>query len=135
VNVGEPFAIPLTVGNTGTTTIAVKSVTAEAENGEVIEGADTAIEPLKTDDDTTVNVMVMALDEGPVKVTLTLHYTNDLNQEATIVQSYEVSAMLSEPMPEDMFPQEEMPTEPVEEEKEDNDSVGRILLGLLGLGS
>jgi len=135
VNVGEPFAIPLTVGNTGTTTIAVKSVTAEAENGEVIEGADTAIEPLKTDDDTTVNVMVMALDEGPVKVTLTLHYTNDLNQDATIVQSYEVSAMLSEPMPEDMFPQEEMPTEPTEEEKEDNDSVGRILLGLLGLGS
>ncbi|HEX3051855.1 MAG TPA: hypothetical protein VHP83_14445 [Aggregatilineaceae bacterium] len=135
VNVGEPFAIPLTISNTGTTTITVKSVTAEAENGEVIEGADTATEPIKGDEDTTINVMVSALDEGPVKVTLTLHYINDLNQDATIIQAYEVSAMLPPEMPDDMIPQEEIPTEPTTEEDDEDDTVGRILLGLLGLGS
>jgi hypothetical protein len=39
------------------------------------------------------------------------------------------------PIPEDYGPPPEMVEEPVEEEDDSSDKIGRFLLGLLGLGS
>ena len=134
-NVGEPFPIALEITNNGSKRADLTNAITEADNGEVIEGAETFIGGIETTEDASLNVMVMPLDAGPVEVTITLHYMNDLNQEEAIVRTYTIEAIAPEPPPDDMPPDMGgVPEPPPEEEKED-DTVGRFLRGLLGLGS
>ena len=67
-------------------------------------------------------------------MTVTLRYLDDLNQERTIVRTYETEAIAPPPPPDDpMIGQPVMPEPQVEDG--DDDVVGRFLRGLLGLGS
>jgi hypothetical protein len=135
VNVGEPFPIPLTIQNTGAATVTLTTANTTADNGDVVDGAEITVGAVAANEDTSISAMVMALEEGPVKVDISLHYINDLNQEATIVKTYETQAILPPPMPEESGPPPDMVEEPTEEEDDTSDKIGRFLLGLLGLGS
>ncbi|WP_119070091.1 COG1361 S-layer family protein [Aggregatilinea lenta] len=133
INVGEPYPLAITVVNMGSGTVSLLNAVTEADNGEIVDGADQFIGPVQTGDDATVAPMVMPLEEGPVEVTLKLHYLNDLNQDAVLVKTYTLSAVAPPPMPEEVTPPPDMQEVVVEDE--DGDTIGRILLGLLGLGS
>ena len=132
VNTGEPLPLSLTVQNTGSARVNFTRVQVEAENGEVLEGADATLTPLPADDDISVSGVVMPLEEGRVAITVTLHYTDDLNREQTIIRTYETEAVMPPPPPEII---EEPGPVIVEEPVEEDDFVERLLLGLLGLGS
>src|SRR5690606_8069503 len=73
-NVGEPFPVMLELANTGTKAVQLREATVTADNGEVLEGASVVLGPLAGDDDTMVNGLVMPLEEGPVRVVVTIHY-------------------------------------------------------------
>jgi uncharacterized repeat protein (TIGR01451 family) len=134
VNVGEPLPIALGVTNTEDSTVRLVSAAVEAENAEVLEGAETALAALPADDDITLSALVMPLAEGPVRVTLTLTYLDDLNAERTLVRTVETRAVQPPPPPEEVFIPEPTPIVPVEAEADGN-VLGRLLRGLLGLGS
>ncbi len=132
VNTGEPLPVSLTLQNTGTTRINLTRVQVEAENAEVLDGAQAVLNPLPGEDDLSINTAVMPLEEGNVTVTITLYYTDDLNREQTIVNTYQTEAIAPPPPPEEFEePEPVFNEEPVEED----DFVERLLLGLLGLGS
>nr|PZN51600.1 MAG: hypothetical protein DIU68_16155 [Chloroflexota bacterium] len=131
--VGEPFPVALELLNIGSSSIELREATVETNQGEVIEGASTLLGPLAADGDAMVNAMIMPLEAGPVRVTVTLHYINDLNQPETIVLTYDSEAVEPPPPPEEPPPVEETPM-PAGEPEDDN-TLGRLLLGFLGLGS
>lgn len=132
VNVGEPLAFSLTLFNAGGEQVDFTNATVAVNNGEVLEGAQTPLNPLNADDDTTVSAVVLPMDEGNVEIVVTLFYIDDLNHEQTLVETYQTAAMLPPPPPEDVFEPAPVVEEPVEE---DQRVIERLLLGLLGLGS
>ena len=133
INVGEPYPLAITVVNMGSGTVSLLNAITEADNGDVVDGGDQFIGPVQTGDDATLSPMIMPLEEGPVAVTLTLHYLNDLNQDAVLVKTYELTAVAPPLMPEEAGPPPDMQEVVVEDDNDD--VIGRILLGLLGLGS
>lgn len=129
INMGEPYPLALRLANQGTTTINLVSAAVTAENAEVLEGAELLLAPLRTEDDDTVNALIMPSEEGAFTVTFTLTYTDDLNRERTMVLSYDGQAVTPPPFEP---PPEIIPEQVVEEEEEN--FLGRLLLGFLGLG-
>lgn len=132
-NVGEPFPLALELSNTGSKAVQLREVTVTADNAEVLEGASTVLGPLAADDDAMVNAIIMPSEEGPARVTVTIHYLDDLSQPAEIVLTYDTEVVAPPPMPEEpppMIEETPPPSEPTTE-----DLLGRFLLGLLGLGS
>lgn len=135
VNVGEPFFLAYEITNDSTTEIELTTATTTVENGEVIEGAEMPLGVVAADDSTSYNAGVMALEEGTVTVNVTIRYLDELNTEREIVKTYETMAVAPPPpVVEEPPPFEEIPT-PLPEEPEQEDWLGRLLLGLLGLGS
>lgn len=133
VNVGEPVQAALSIANIGRKPINFTTAVVEVENGELMGPAQTFIGALAIDDDTTVDASAIPLNEGSLRVTVTLNYYDDLNREQTIVRSYEAEVVAPE-MPPDFGPPVDMPT-PTPEPPSSEDTIGQILLGLLGLGS
>ena len=133
VNIGETIPFSLEVINTGKKDVNFTFVNVEAENAEILEGGETFLGPLRVDNDTTVDAMLMPLEEGPVNITVTFHYLDDLNQDKTLVETYNTEAVEPPPLIEEEIPPDigPMPTE----EPAREDELGRLLLGLLGLGS
>jgi len=135
VSVGEPFPIALEIRNNGSKRADLTDAITVANNGEVVEGAETFVGGIESTEDASLNVMVMPLEAGPVEVTITLNYMNDLNQEESIVRVYTIEAIAPELPPEDIPPDMGVVPELPPEEEEEDDTVGRFLRGLLGLGS
>ena len=137
VNAGEPLFIGLTISNKGRKQVNLSNVTVTTDNGDVQEGADTYLGPLRVDDDTSMSALVIPTEVGTVKVTVTFNYTDDLNQPRTIVEEYNVE-VVEPPPPPDMGneppPDYNAPT-PTPAPADPNEVFGRILFGLLGLGS
>ncbi|MBI5667375.1 MAG: hypothetical protein HZC41_05145 [Chloroflexi bacterium] len=136
-NIGEPLFLTLGITNRGRKAVNFTTATVTADNAEVVEGAETFLGPLRVDDDTSLSINVLPLEPGPVKVTVTLNYIDDLNKPQTIVKEYEVQAIEPPPLPTfepppdfagNPFPQEE-------EQPSSDETLGKLLLGLLGLGS
>jgi hypothetical protein len=130
-NAGEPLPVSLNIANTGEDAVTVTVVNVTGENGEIMEGAETTIGSIAADDDASVNALMMPSAEGPFSITFTLHYRDDLNQMRTLDFTYPSEAVQPPPPPEEPFPPE---TAPVVEEPEEDNSLGRLLLGFLGLG-
>lgn len=107
----------------------------EVENGEILDGAETFLGTLKTTEDTSVTATIMPNAEGPVKVKVIFSYLDELNQEQTIVEDYEIQALEPPPPPDDSGPMIPEIIIPTEEAPDNSDFLGRLLLGLLGLGS
>lgn len=134
VNAGEPFPIGLDIINTGEDIVRLTTATVEAENGEILDGAELFLGSLQGEDDTSVNAIVIPLEEGTVSVTITLNYVDDLNRNQAIVNTYETEVVMPLPPPEEEGPPIDFIPMPTEEPSNDA-LVGQILLGLLGLGS
>jgi len=136
-NVGEPLFLTLEVSNNGTKQVNFSNVVVTADNGEVQEGADTFLGPLRADDDTAVTASVIPSAVGTTKITVTFNYIDDLNQPNTIVKEYVVEAVEPPPPPDfgsELPPDFNIPT-PTPPPTDPNELIGRILFGLLGLGS
>jgi hypothetical protein len=135
-NIGEPLPLAIGVTNRGRKTVNFNTVNVTAENAEVIEGAETLLTPLRTDDDMSVNLAVMPQEEGPVTITVTFHYIDDLNKAQTIVKTYEVNAVTPPPIPTfEPPPDTGFPLPEQEQQGNSDEMLGRLLLGFLGLGS
>lgn len=134
VNAGEPFPLALEIANNGATTVTLTRAATEGENIDVLEGKEAPLAPVKSGEDATFSALVMPLAEGPVSVTVTLRYIDDLNQEREIVQTFETEAVAPPPPPDDSTFGPPVTPEP-EPEGGSDDLVGRFLRGLLGLGS
>jgi hypothetical protein len=134
VNAGEPLFLSVSITNMGTKTVNFTVANVAADNADVADGAEITVGALPKEEDTSVDAMIVPLEEGPVTITLSLHYLDDLGYQQTIEQIYQTEAVAPPPPPEDFGPGEPEPTpEPVEEEKPS--LARRIVLGLMGLGS
>jgi hypothetical protein len=131
VNAGEPAPLMLELVNGGRTSLNLLNATFSAQNAEVWEGADIRLSSLKVDDDTSLNALIMPLEEGPFEVTLTINYLNDLGQPSSIEHTYIAEAVTPPPPVDEPV---DMPPVIVEPEPEIN-WFGRALMALLGLGS
>jgi hypothetical protein len=133
--VGEPLLLGLDIINVGRRDVDLTFVNVESDNGEIVDGDETFLGTLKTTEDTSVSATIMPSDEGPLTITVTFHYLDDLSQEKSIVETYQVEVMQPPPPPEEIStPPPDINAE-TEEEPDNNDFLGRLLLGLLGLGS
>lgn len=136
--IGETQTISIAFTNIGARDVAFRSAAVVAENAEVIDGAEVFIGTVKAGEEGSLMAAVMPSGEGPVTVTVNLHYIDELNQPRTIVRTYETVAVEMPPMPTDdpsMFPPEETPVPEIAPEPTFADVLGKGLLGLLGLGS
>jgi hypothetical protein len=136
VPLGETVFVGLDITNNGDSTVDLTTITLEAENGEVVEGASTFVGPLTTGNDTSYSGVVIPSEVGPMELTLTINYIDDLSNEQTIVETYEL--VVTDPPPTPDIPDrpfDPLPLPEVPEETDNSDLFGRLLLGLLGLGS
>lgn len=139
VSLGDTLTLALEINNRGRKIVNFTNATITAENADIIEGADTYLGPVRDNDSTTLTGIIIPSAEGQTVVTVTLNYTDDLNQPKTIEQTYTVEVGpapppidFEQPTPDfgnGGLPGEEPP--PIDQ----RDLLGRLLLGLLGLGS
>lgn len=134
VTVGEPITLAYDLLNGGSEALELTNATTETETGDVVEGAATLIGQVPGNDQAAYTSVVIPYSPGTMDIIVTIRYLDDLNNEREIVNTYQVE--VSEPPP---FIEEEptpdlLPT-PTEEPEPESDWVGRLLLGLLGLGS
>jgi hypothetical protein len=134
VNVGEPLALSFELANTGTAKVSLTNAISEAENGEVVEGAETFLGDVSANDTAAYNAVVIPAEEGEVTVTVRFGYKDALNKDRELVETYTALAV-PPPPPIDEGPPIDIPEQPVEEEEAPSDVLGRLLLGLLGLGN
>jgi hypothetical protein len=132
--IGEPITLTYDLVNGGSQTIQLTNATTETNTGEVIEGAETLIGPVQANDQGLYNVVVIPLEEGQLDITVTIRYLDDLNNEREVVNTYTVEVAAPPEMPEEEPTPDLLPT-PTPEPEVESDWVGRLLLGLLGLGS
>jgi hypothetical protein len=136
VNVGEPFPLAVKLLNIGTRSIEFTSAVISADNGEIVEGAEALISPLKADKDTIVGALIMPQGEGAVNINVDLFYRDDLNNLQVMRLTYAVDAVQPPPPPafEPVPDMNGMPLPGDPAAPEEDNSLGRLLLGLLGLG-
>jgi len=130
----------VTIINIGAQDVNLTFARFSAENAEVVSGEETFLGPLRVLEDTEAEATILPAGEGPLTVTLTLHYLDDLNRERTLTRTFESETMARPtPVPRSQpgepgleflpLPEEAAPPAP------QGDLLGRLLLGLLGLGS
>lgn len=132
VNVGEPLPLSIGVFNDGTARADLKRAAVTAENADVVDGAETELAALNGGEDTTIAATIVPSGEGPVRITLTLYYVDDLRQERSLTTAYETEAAPPPPPPDVV---EEPPPPTPEPPPSSQEMLRRLILGLLGLGS
>jgi hypothetical protein len=132
VNTGEPFPFGFNLVNMGTSSVNLTRAVFTAENAEIVDGAEQTLAALRTERDIAIGAMVMPLEEGTVKLKAEIYYLDDLNNERVIVKEYEVEAVQPPPPPE--MPEFEIPQNVVQTAPEEDNFIGRLLMGFLGLG-
>ncbi len=137
VNAGDSLSLSLEIANRGRKAVNFTNAVITTENAEVISGEQTYLGPVRNDDQTTLEASFIALNEGPVVITVTLNYTDDLNRPQTIVQTYNLEALPPPPPIDFGTPPPDFGGNGGQEEQpiSSRDLLGRVLLGLLGLGS
>lgn len=131
VNAGEPVSLSLNIANMGQSGVDLEKATIRTNNGEIIEGETIQLETLDADDDTSLNVTIIPMDEGPLEIEVAIDYLNGLGQTETIELAYSTEVMAPPPPPDEP----DMPMEPTPEPEPEIDWFGRIVMALLGLGS
>lgn len=136
VNVGDVITLAYDIVNSGQTLLDLTNATTTAENADVIDGAETMIGSIAAADQSTYTATVIPNAEGEVTITVTFRYIDELNSERAIEYVYTVNAFMPPPLPTDSFiPIDPIPTPEPEEPVDESNILGRLLLGLLGLGS
>lgn len=137
VNLGDSIVVSLEIANRGRKVVNFTNAVITTENADVLDGAETYLGPVRNDDSTTLNATVIPSAEGEATITVTLNYTDDLNQPKTIEEVYTIQVNPAPPAIDfGPTPDFSQPLPGGEEPQIDNrDLLGRLLLGLLGLGS
>ncbi|MCU0495742.1 MAG: IPT/TIG domain-containing protein [Anaerolineae bacterium] len=136
VNVGDAITLAYDIVNNGQSLIDLTNATTTAENADVVDGAETFIGSIAAADQGTYTTTVIPNAEGEVTITVTFRYIDELNGERAVEYVYTVNALMPPPLPTDNFiPIDPIPTPEPEEPVDDSNFLGRLLLGLLGLGS
>lgn len=136
--VGDSLFMTLEIANRGRKPVNFGNAVVTVDGGEVVSGAENFLGPLRNEDQTTLEASVMPNVEGEMKITVTLNYTDDLNRVQSLVEDYTVNVLPPLPtpdigeVPDGLNP---FPTEPETPQLSGQDLLGRVLLGLLGLGS
>ncbi|MCC6617110.1 MAG: hypothetical protein IT320_26795 [Anaerolineae bacterium] len=131
--VGELTTVSLTIINIGRTDVALTVGELDAENAQVMSGAESFIGTLRAGEDRTIDADIMAQDEGEVTLNYTLNYIDDFDQEQTITRSYTADAVVVERPPDEFMPPDEFSVPAVEEPE--RDWISRLVLAFMGLGS
>jgi hypothetical protein len=128
LTLNETYSLSLEIANLGSSDVALTQMRVTGENVTVTEGAETLLDPLQSDDDTTGSAEIEPVAEGPYSITVAVDYLDDLNQTQTYTATFsgEVAERVRQRMP--------APTTPTEEASEDEDFWGRLLLGFFGFG-
>ncbi len=136
VNAGDVLDLSLEIANRGRKAVNFTNAIITTENAEITSGEQTYIGPVRNDDQTTLDASLIAVNEGPVVITVTLNYTDDLNRPQSIVETYNLEALPPPPPIDFGTPPPDFGNDPQQEESiNSRDVLGRLLLGLLGLGS
>ncbi len=133
-NVGETVSLALRISNKGKKPVNFTKVTVSGENINVFDGKEALLSPVQPNDDASVNGSFSPAAVGPAKLTVTLYYMDDLNKEQTIIKTYELQAN-APPPPIEVTPPPNITPTPVDQPVSQRDMLGKLLLGLLGLGS
>lgn len=135
--IGEPLPVGVSFTNIGSSEINFRAVEFTAENAEVMDPASTFLGKLAAGDEGSAFGTVMPTAPGPVTVTVTINYIDEINQPNAIVKTFTTTAVEAPPMPpiDPDFPPIEEPTPEPPPEPTFADMLGRFLLGVLGLGS
>jgi hypothetical protein len=137
-NMGEPLFMTLEIANRGRKPVNFSNAVISVEGGEVISEAETFLGPLRNEDQTTLEASVLPNLEGEMTIIVTLNYTDDLNRVQSLTQEYTVNVLPPLPTPDIGELPEGFNPFPVEQEDPQlngEELLGRLLLGLLGLGS
>jgi hypothetical protein len=137
-NLGEPLFMTLEIANRGKKPVNFSNAVVTAEGGDVTSGAEVFLGPLRNDDQTTLEASILPVVEGKMTITVTLNYTDDLNRVQALTQDYIVDVLPPLPTPDvSQIPDglNPFPVDSQEPELSGQDLLGRVLLGLLGLGS
>lgn len=134
VNIGEPLVLSFELANTGTTKVSLTNAIGETDNGEVVEGMEIFLGDVAASDTAAYNAVVIPAEEGEVTVTVRFGYKDALNKDRELVETYTALAV-PPPPPIDEGPPIDIPEQPIDEPEAPTDILGRLLLGLLGLGS
>ncbi|MCC6894538.1 MAG: hypothetical protein IT321_17090 [Anaerolineae bacterium] len=137
VNAGDMLSLSLEIANRGRKAVNFTNAVITAENAEISSGETTYLGPVRNDDQTTLDASFLTLNEGQAFITVTLNYTDDLNRPQTIVQTYNVEVLPAPPPIDFGTPPPDFGDNGGQQEPEisSRDLIGRVLLGLLGLGS
>ncbi|MBK9123850.1 MAG: IPT/TIG domain-containing protein [Chloroflexi bacterium] len=136
-NIGEPLSIGVSFTNIGSSDVNFRTVEFTAENADVMDPPSMFLGKIAAGDEGSAFGTVMPTAPGPVTITVTMNYIDEINQPNAIVKTYTTTAVEAPPMPpiDPGFPPIEEPTPEPEPEPTFADMLGRFLLGILGLGS
>lgn len=136
-NAGEPLMVTIDLTNVGADPLNVPEVAFATDNGDVIEGTSVLIGMIAKDKKLSANGVIIPAQEGAMTITVAIHFINDLSQADTLVNTYTVEVLPAPPPPEEPTgpPIDFTPTPEPQKEEEEQGTVERLLLGLLGLGS
>jgi hypothetical protein len=132
--VGSAIPLAVTFTNRATKALMVDRIAVSGEGIDVLEGASTPIGQLKTDEQTSINAVIMPNAEGEFSVTFNIHYIDDLNRPQVFPLTYRSVAVAPPEFPQ--FPTEEPPVEqpPTPTPPPPDNLLTKLLLGFLGLG-
>jgi len=131
------LALSLEIANRGRKAVNFTNAVITTENADITSGETTYLGPVQNNDQTTLDASFVPQKEGPVVITVTLNYTDDLNRPQTIVETYHADAQPAPPPIDFGTPPPDMSNNGGVKEPtlSSRDLLGRVLLGLLGLGS
>ncbi len=133
-NVGEPVTLAYELVNTGTAALNLTNATTEVENGEILDGAETFVGVIAANDQGAYSSTFMPMEEGPMTVNVEIRYLDDLNNERSFSYEYSLEAVQPPPPP-DIEPEPDFFPTPTPVPEADDAWLGKLLMGLLGLGS
>jgi hypothetical protein len=128
--VGMPFPLPVEVTNIGRTLINVSTLELTSEQLEVEEGL-LYVGPLDGGTSASLEATGVGQEEGTAKVMVNVNYLDDFDQPQVVTETLTVE--MEEPVAPTPAPEREVPR--VKRKGGILRTIGRILRGLLGLGS
>ena len=91
--VGQPFALPIEVVNSGTARFNVPTLEATGAGLEFMDESSTYVGNLDPGGSWTLDAMALATSPGPAEVVVNVHYVDDLNQTQIYSQTLTVDVM------------------------------------------
>lgn len=141
IMVGQPFAVPIEIVNAGTASFNIPELSAHSDMLEFQEENTTYVGQLAPDGSWTLDTMAVALQSGPLDVTIEVHYVDDLHKTQVYSEVLSIDVIENPSGPEDPFNPNGNGNDvdpfatPEAQPETFIQKVGRFVKGILGLGS